>query len=490
MVYYLAWLSLFLVRQDNVEREHPQYKRLLQREEVYITESQLIKMVSSDSIAFQTEIRKKNVGAFATQAVISAELIGNFKNITSSPKVTLVASTASTPTYPPLPSMYYHALSKKLRSSLVVSSYATEIQQSNNEIPTPVISSQILSQSQNILALTSLHNVPSEFPSLNYNHNFTSLISSPIIASGHMNSLSIVISTSSKLSFASLIAITPSTSTSSFDSAMKATASSLSLLPIKSVTPSETMPTPTSTITTEVENTEPSIALNSTSSTKGSSHHLSHHAPYTPVVVGSVMGSIAGVAMLVFIIMLLLRWHKSNKWMVPLDNEAISEVPRGAPRGKLSGDMALQKPHNFSMPAALASFTVSKLMLQKKCRLSSSSNDDKTFYRISGRKLPSVFQHGGDGYGETAPSINDASSFNNNLQSPFSVSGYASRSSLAVSQSGGINRVMYPNLPLNSIAKPDLLQSPMLKPPQLPDSIGRSRPSMDSSLTSRFTEEV
>lgn len=205
------------------------------------------------------------------------------------------------------------------------------------------------------------------------------------------------------------------------------------------------------------------------------------------------MASIAGVAMLILFIMLLLRWQKSNKWMESLDNEAVSGVPRGTSRGKLSGEMSLQKPHNFSMPAALASFTVSKLMSQKKCRLSSSTNpDEKAFYRISGRKLPSVFQHGGDGYGEAAPApvINDACSYNKNLQGPFSVSAYASRSSLAASQSGGANRVISPNLPLDSLTEPDLLQPPLLKPPQLTDSIGRSRPSMDSSLTSRFTEEV
>ncbi|RKF63424.1 hypothetical protein OnM2_025020 [Erysiphe neolycopersici] len=495
MIDYLAWLSLFLVRQDNDERKHPQYKRLFQREEVYVMESQLTEIVAlaTESIALQTEAREKNVGTFATQAIMSAELISNSKNITSSPKVTLVATIASTPTYQALPSMYHHALPNKLRSSLIASSYATRIQHSNNETPTPVISSQILSQSQNILALTSLHNGPSEFPSLNYNRNFTSLISSPNIASGHVNSLSIVISTSSKLSFASLIAITSSTSTSSFDRGIKATASSLSSLPTESVTPSQTMLTPTSTITTKVENTQSSSALSIASPTKVSSHHFSHHAPYTPVVVGSVMGSIAGVAMLVFFIMLLLRWQKSNKWMVSSDNEAISGVPRGAPRQKLSGDISLQKPHNFSMPAALASFTVTKLMSQKKCRLSSSTNpDEKAFYRISGRKLPSVFQHGGDGYGEgaPAPSINNASSCDNNLQGLFSVSGYASRSSLALSPSGGINRVIHPNLPLDSLTEPDLLQPPILKPPQLPDSIGRSRPSMDSSLTSRFTEEV
>lgn len=205
------------------------------------------------------------------------------------------------------------------------------------------------------------------------------------------------------------------------------------------------------------------------------------------------MGSIAGVAVLVFLIMLFLRWHKSNKWMVPLDNEAIPGVPHSASRGHLSSNMTLQKPHNFSMPAALASFTVSKIMSQNKFRLSSSTNpDEKAFYRISGRKLPSVFQHGGDGYGDVAPPPNTdkSSPRNTKLQNSFVTSRYTSRSTLAGSHPSSSNPIIFPNQPLNSVRDSDLLQPSILKPPQRPDSIGRSRPSMDSSLTSRFTEEV
>ncbi|KAL8383097.1 hypothetical protein RB595_006720 [Gaeumannomyces hyphopodioides] len=252
----------------------------------------------------------------------------------------------------------------------------------------------------------------------------------------------------------------------------------------------------------------------------------SNSATPTPAIVGGVVGSICGVALLVFAVVFLLRWRKQQQ---QAGHKRLGEggtAPPGS-SGGFSTRMS-QRASPFSVPSALAALSGAGAGAKQITSPQSSGGGGETsergFYRVSGRKLPSVLQHGGDGY--TNPHVStmsDESEIMYRDSQAFFTGAPPTR--LAVGSpmrpESGI-AVMNPGPARTPVAgqSPHLEASPTLSPPPAPatpssslatprdslmpqplrpaappprvDAIGRSRPSLDRSQASasRFSEHL
>ncbi len=166
------------------------------------------------------------------------------------------------------------------------------------------------------------------------------------------------------------------------------------------------------------------------------------------------------------------------------------------------GGMSQRGSFAFGVPGALASLTGYKRSSQRTDRtISSTAGSERGFYRVSGRKLPSVLQSGGDGYGGgiVEPNTLSGSSFYRDSQGFYGGVGGSSLPPAGISiqrdqrdSSGGtpIFRPSPARTPVTEHGPFAAVPGPLSPPPQRPDVLGRSHPSMDGSQRSRFTEEV
>lgn len=237
----------------------------------------------------------------------------------------------------------------------------------------------------------------------------------------------------------------------------------------------------------------------STATASASGNNSNETPTPTPVVIGGVVGSLAGVAVLLIALLYIIRWRKRGKGMLSLGSGNDGDRSRGGPSIQPSGTMTEQSSHGFVVPAALAALTgYSKRFSQKDDgTISSTAGSERGFYRVSGRKLPSVLQTGGDGYGSGMPNDNtlSGSSFYRDSDG-FYGGGGTSSTPIPISlrdSAGGI-----PFIRPSPARTPTQEQSPFSfttpdtppPPPRLPDGLGRSRASQDGSHGSRFTEQV
>jgi hypothetical protein len=165
----------------------------------------------------------------------------------------------------------------------------------------------------------------------------------------------------------------------------------------------------------------------------------------------------------------------------------------GAP-SQPSGGMA-ERSLPFAVPAALANLTGYKRTSQKTDRtISSTAGSERGFYRVSGRKLPSVLQSGGDGYGGGIDDNNtlSGSSFYRDSRGFYGGPGSPSLplAGASMQRDSGVP-IMRPSPARTPVTAQGLFveQAP-LDPPRRPDGVGRSHSSHDGSHGSRFTEEV
>lgn len=224
--------------------------------------------------------------------------------------------------------------------------------------------------------------------------------------------------------------------------------------------------------------------------------------------------------------MIVLRWKKKNGGMLSLGSVPPSAVAGGGSSGGAGGnggsDSANQAP-GFSdqaprsmterrslamaVPAALASLSRNKRSSQNTATNTiSSAGSERGFYRVSGKKLPSVLQHGGDGYAEPNPNTLSGSSFYPSGVPPIPNSNTLSGTSFYRDSQGfyggqpspplePTNRdsgvpVMRPSPARTPVTEHGPFAEPPVATPPRPDLLGRSHPSQDGSHPSRFTEEV
>ncbi|AEO56339.1 hypothetical protein MYCTH_2314597 [Thermothelomyces thermophilus ATCC 42464] len=144
-----------------------------------------------------------------------------------------------------------------------------------------------------------------------------------------------------------------------------------------------------------------------------SESHSSGLAPETRnAVVGGVVGSVAGIALIVIALLFLLKWRKRRGQGIMLlgdgDNNArgrgFSSPEPASPSG---GKSMVQRAGAFSIPSALARLSGKRAIEEPSA---GPSPQEKGFYRVSGRKLISVLESGGDGYSDPHDSNGSGSS--------------------------------------------------------------------------------
>ncbi len=215
----------------------------------------------------------------------------------------------------------------------------------------------------------------------------------------------------------------------------------------------------------------------------------SSSAPSTSTVVGSVVGSVAGAAILIVVLMMFLRWKKRHQNMLSLGSGDPGPAP-SQPTGGMSGPRSSL----FAIPSALASLSGFKSSSRPADQTTpTEAGGERGFYRVSGRKLASVLQTGGDGYGDdVVDNTLSGSSFYRDSEGFYGGPGSPTFTALIRPESG--IPVMRPSPARTPVTEPGPFAFPNppapLTPPLRPDVLGRSHPSQDGSHASRFTEEV
>ncbi|KAJ5835038.1 hypothetical protein N7447_001064 [Penicillium robsamsonii] len=242
--------------------------------------------------------------------------------------------------------------------------------------------------------------------------------------------------------------------------------------------------------------------------------------PETSKIVGGVVGSVAGLALILFLLFYYLR--RRGFFMGKIGRPTmLGDAAAGAGAGPR--DVAERRESND--PLFTASYFAPAFM--KKWRQSTATTrsgstvnsvpSERGFQKISGRKLPPVFTHGGDGYGggldgdsPTIPGFTPTSSATGPMGSP-------SYAPPPTSQYGGMPldskytreveehtpplRSNPVHLPISSsvnVSTPITITPahPVAQPQSAvpfaprPDALGRSLHSFDGSRSSRFTEVI
>ncbi|ODM19321.1 hypothetical protein SI65_05939 [Aspergillus cristatus] len=246
----------------------------------------------------------------------------------------------------------------------------------------------------------------------------------------------------------------------------------------------------------------------------------------TGKIVGGVVGSVAGAVMLVILALFFLKRRASmrkSQQALPSTEGAGAGAGGNAAGGVGSAGMT-------SRPDSLLTATYFAPAFMKRWRQSTmttntdstlvSSGSERGFQKISGRKIPSVLTHGGDGFGGgydtgsptlSEPSMTTAvpgSPVNPRSpltqpppSTPFGMPLDVSYTREAEENDSAIYMRASPaRTPVTSTASMSSVSAPINIPrqshsslspiPQRPDTLGRSHPSFDGSRGSRFTESL
>lgn len=483
--------SLLLASHDKAHREHVHQHHLLHRRG-----SSVVGEVVTEVIATLTVIQQVTVdsnGVTIGLHTYTADSTGG----TAFPSTTTESATpATTPASPGTSSSGATASSTSLSGP--------GDQNANNAA----------SSSQSLLSIQNIDSASAATPISSIPTTFTSILatnSSSVISASSATSLAPSFSNSSLSSTA--LSGSPSSSISinllSSSSTISDESSSL-LLTTSSVYSPSSSSSATATATNGVagggSGTGTGSGDASTSTAAAGSGNGSDSSPSTSTVVGGVVGGVAGAAILIFLLMFLIRWKRRHSSMLALGGGEGEEttgtsrsVPPSGPSG--SGGMAERSSFGgFAVPAALASLTGYKRSSQRtadRATISSTAGSERGFYRVSGRKLPSVLQTGGDGYGGGIMDSNtlSGSSFYRDSQGYYGGPGTPSSPpvGLSMARDSGVpimreGPARTPVTEQGPFADPPASFTP--PPPRRPDVVGRSHPSFDGSQRSRFTEEV
>ncbi|KAJ5960437.1 uncharacterized protein N7479_007587 [Penicillium vulpinum] len=238
--------------------------------------------------------------------------------------------------------------------------------------------------------------------------------------------------------------------------------------------------------------------------------------PATPKIVGGVVGSVAGIALIFLLLFYFLR--RRGFLMGKIGRPTmLGDAAAGAGAGTGSREMSQRRESND--PLFTASYLAPAFM--KRWRQSTATTrsgstidsvpSERGFQKISGRKLPPVYTHGGDGYGggidgesPTVPASGPIGSTSFYAPPPSSQYGMPLDSNYTreVEEHTPPTRPNVVHLPISSsvnvstpvtvtpahpVAQP---QSAIPFAPPRPDGLGRSLHSFDGSRSSRFTEVI
>ncbi|CAG5182457.1 uncharacterized protein ALTATR162_LOCUS10171 [Alternaria atra] len=216
----------------------------------------------------------------------------------------------------------------------------------------------------------------------------------------------------------------------------------------------------------------------------------------TPQVVGSVVGSLAGAALILAIILLLLRRHKRKQG--------------GALQ--LTGDDHTDNNQSMRQAPTTSSTLVPVAFLNRFSAMSGKtaetnlSGGERSFQRVSGRKLPSAFSEGMTSDQFSQGGTMSGSSFYQDEHGIYGGPGISKEFGKEIGDSSMTRESGQMNI-RPSPARTPVIRHPddgnpfadrhYLSPPQSPNpdvpprgTLGRSLPSADGSRSSRFTENV
>lgn len=246
-----------------------------------------------------------------------------------------------------------------------------------------------------------------------------------------------------------------------------------------------------------------SAASATSTSDSDSSSNSSSSSASAGTVAGSVIGAVAGLGLILIAALMLLRYKKRHGMRLSDGNNGLPgagntrALGSGGPPNLSggAGEMS-QRSTPFAVQSALASLTGKR----SSQRTIASGSTERGFQKVSGRKLPSVLQHGGDGYTEPAnvrdTMLTDGSYYRD---SQGSLAG-PDMPRLAVGSpmrpESGIP-VFHAGPARQPITEASYFAAPSLSPPPR-DPVGRSHASADGSSIydpshgsgSRFTEEI
>ncbi|KAE8387782.1 hypothetical protein BDV23DRAFT_121422 [Aspergillus alliaceus] len=382
------------------------------------------------------------------------------------------------------------------------------------------------------------------------------MISSASVTASSQTALSLTSSTETPRS-SSAVASTTSSPTSSSSQASSSTSSSSSSSSSSSTTTTSSTTTSTTTSTTSELSTTSSpsgteggasygwgggsgpsateqipLATSTTSSTTSSSSQGSGalDSETKGKIAGGVVGGVAGAMVLVLIVFLLLRRRKAYQHRAPevLPHGDMTGTAIGEGSVTRSADVVSRRSSNdplftasYFAPAFMKRWRQSRLSTHTESTLDSGASE-RGFQKISGRKIPSVLQSGGDGYGggfsEGSPTVSEPSmSFppgspvlpRSPTSQPPPSTPYGMPLDVSYTREDEethpvvIFRPSPARTPISGSADASLSNEPSLSRivpvaqgalsptvPKRPDMLGRSHPSFDGSRGSRFTESI
>lgn len=210
-----------------------------------------------------------------------------------------------------------------------------------------------------------------------------------------------------------------------------------------------------------------------------------------------MVGGVAGIALIALVLLFLVKWKKQQGNGIRLLGDGdgptrrLSLFSRGGPSG---GGGMMERAVPFAVPGALATLTGHRRASQA----TTDGNDagEKGFYRVSGRKLTSVLQSGGDGYSDPDENRISGASFRDSIamfsgpHSPPLQLGSPMRpeSGIVIIRSGPARTPVQEQGPFFDEPR-------LLTPPSIGDPLGRSLISQSGSgvsggSASRFTEDI
>ncbi|KAK4104716.1 hypothetical protein N658DRAFT_417944 [Parathielavia hyrcaniae] len=216
-------------------------------------------------------------------------------------------------------------------------------------------------------------------------------------------------------------------------------------------------------------------------------------------VVGGVVGSVAGIALVALIFLYLLKWRRQRGQGIMLLGDGDSTARGfgfgfGGPGSPSGGRDMAERSGAFAIPSALASLTGKRAIDAPPAE---PATQERGFYRVSGRKLVSVLESGGDGYSDPHDSIGSASSYyrdstafvdGSNLQPLQLGSPMRPVSGVPVFRDGPQRTPVHEDIPLTPGHRPPAF--PIA--PRTPHAVGGTFSSRDGSRgsQSRFTEDA
>ncbi|KAH0495222.1 hypothetical protein TgHK011_008787 [Trichoderma gracile] len=222
-------------------------------------------------------------------------------------------------------------------------------------------------------------------------------------------------------------------------------------------------------------------------------------SPQQKQVIGGVVGGLAGAAFFLVLILLALRYKRRQLNAAQSAGQPTSEgrglpptivTPEGAPSGSNSGNGgAMTEKNGASAVTAAVTGLASKSSFAS---ANSAESGEKSFYRVSGRKLPSVLQVGGDGYSDPRSSfMSSTSDYYRGSQAFDPVGGAGARLQLGVPMRPDSGVPIVRSGPARAVvAEPNPFADPPKTPPA--DASAPSLPRLRGSPSreSRFQESI